>query len=186
MKSEIKWIEERGREGARLKLAYAWIGEAMGSALVTFNVALVFHREVEPYRPERLLVVDVNSLHNGVVIATVEERRVLRRGVLRPDLARIGRVEREASRMDELCVKRGEPYCSKANYLHGKVWRLWRQWTVEAAKKIVKLAIQYKAAVVVDKPMDEYTGAEGRRKSEARRQEVPQRGEVYEEVERAG
>jgi putative transposase len=39
--------------------------------------------------------------------------------------------------------------------LKSKLWRLWRQWTIEAAKKIVKLAIQYKAAVVVDKPIHE-------------------------------
>lgn len=37
------------------------------------------------------------------------------------------------------------------------MWRLWSQWSIEAAKKIVKLAVQYKAAVVVDKPLDEST-----------------------------
>jgi putative transposase len=154
-KSEVKWIEERVKEGAELKLAYAWVGEAKGSALVTFNIALVFHKETQLYRPKRLLVVDVNALHNGVAYAVVEEDRILQKSALRPDLARIGRVGREASRMDELCADRGEPYCLKANYLHGKVWRLWREFVEKAAKRIVDLAVQYKAGIVIDEPLAE-------------------------------
>ncbi|AET32128.1 paREP12 [Pyrobaculum ferrireducens] len=154
-KTEIKWIEERIREGGQLKLALAWVGKRRGSNMMSFNVALIFYREVTPYQPRRLLVVDINSLHNGVVWAVVEERRVLRRGILRPDLAHIGRLEREAARLESLCATKGGAYCRRAVELKSRLWRLWRQWTVEAAKKIAKLAIQYKAAVVVDKPMNE-------------------------------
>jgi putative transposase len=154
-KSEIKWIEERIREGAQLKFALAWVGKRRGSNIATFNVALVFHRETTPYQPKRLLVVDVNALHNGVVYAVVEERRVLEKSVLRPDLGRIGRLEREAARLDSLCAERDGIYCRKAVEVRSRLWRLWRQWMVEITKKIMKLAMQYKAAVVVDKPMDE-------------------------------
>ncbi|MGC9051378.1 zinc ribbon domain-containing protein [Pyrobaculum sp.] len=154
-KSEIKWIEERIKEGAQLKFALAWVGKRRGSNIATFNVALVFYREITPFQPKRLLVVDINSLHNGVVWAVVEEGRVLRRGVLRPDLAHIGRSEREIARLDSLCSTKGGAYCRKAVETKSRLWRLWRQWSIEAVKKIVKLAVQYRAAVVVDEPMDE-------------------------------
>jgi putative transposase len=154
-KTEIKWIEERIREGGQLKFALAWVGKRRGSNIMSFNVALVFHREITPFQPKRLLVVDVNALHNGVMIATVEEGKVLQKGILRPDLGRIGRLEREIAKLDPLCAEKGGFYCRKAVEAKSRLWRLWRQWTIEAAKKIVKLAIQYKAAVVVDKPMDE-------------------------------
>ncbi|MCU7787751.1 transposase [Pyrobaculum sp. 3827-6] len=154
-KSEIKWIEERVKESAQLKFALAWVGRRRDSNIATFNVVLVFHREITPYQPKRLLVVDVNALHNGIVIATIEEDKVLQKGILRPDLGRIGRLEREIARLDSLCTTKGGAYCKKATEAKSRLWRLWRQWTIEAAKKIVKLAMQYKAAVVVDEPIDE-------------------------------
>jgi putative transposase len=151
-KTEIKWIEERIREGAQLKFALAWVGKRRGSNIMSFNVALIFYREVTPYQPRRLLVVDINSLHNGVVIATIEEGRVLQSGVLRPDLRKIRNIEDEVARLDSLCATKGGAYCRKAVEAKSRLWRLWRQWTIEAAKKIVKLAMQCKAAVVVDAP----------------------------------
>ena len=154
-KSEIKWIEERIKEGGQLKFALAWVGRRRNSNTAAFNVAVVFYREITPYQPKRLLVVDVNALHNGVVYAVVEERRVLEKSVLRSDLVHIGRLEGEIAKLDSLCATKGGVYCNKATALRSRLWRLWRQWTVEAAKKIIKLAAQYKAAVVVDKPMDE-------------------------------
>ncbi|MCU7788149.1 zinc ribbon domain-containing protein [Pyrobaculum sp. 3827-6] len=153
-RTEVKWIEERIREGAELKFALAWVGKRRSGNIMSFNMALVFHREITPYQPKRLLVVDVNALHNGVVYAVVEERRVLEKSVLKPDLGRIGRLEGEAARLDSLCSTKGI-YCNKATALKSRLWRLWRQWTVEVTKKIVKLAMQYKAAIVVDKPLDE-------------------------------
>ncbi|AET33690.1 zinc ribbon domain-containing protein [Pyrobaculum ferrireducens] len=154
-RTEIKWIEERLREGAQLKFALAWMGKRRNSNIATFNVALIFYREVTPYQPKRLLVVDVNALHNGIVIATIEEDKVLQKGILRPDLGRIGRSEREIARLDSLCSTKGGAYCRKAVETKSRLWRLWRQWSIEAVKKIVKLAVQYRAAVVVDEPMDE-------------------------------
>ncbi|MGB9706135.1 MAG: zinc ribbon domain-containing protein, partial [Pyrobaculum sp.] len=153
-RAEVRWIEERIREGGRLKLALAWVDKRRNSNIATFNVALVFYREIQPYQPKRLLVVDVNALHNGVVIATIEESRVLQSGVLRPDLRKIKNIEDEAARLDSLCATKGGAYCRKAVEAKSRLWRLWRQWSIEAAKNIVKLAMQYKAAVVVDKPMD--------------------------------
>ena len=152
-KSEIKWIRQRLEEGGQLKLAYAWVGSRR-SNLVTFNLALVFAKETEPYQPRRLLVVDLNVLHNGVVIATVEENRILQRGVLRPDLRKINNIQREISRYDRLCAKKGE-HCKMATELKSRVWRLLRHFEDEMAKKLVRLAVQYKATIVVDVPLDE-------------------------------
>ena len=59
-------------------------------------------------QPRRLLVVDFNALHNGVVLATVEEGRVLRKGVLRPDVDKIRHLQRQIARLDSLCAERGD------------------------------------------------------------------------------
>ena len=152
--SEAKWIEERVKEGGQLKLAYAWIGHTGQTNLVTFNLALVFAREIEQYHPIRIMAIDLNALHNGIVIATVEENRILQRGVLRPDLRKINNIQREISRYDRLCAKKGE-HCKMATELKSRVWRLLRHFEDEMAKKLVRLAVQYKATIVVDVPLDE-------------------------------
>jgi len=153
---DVKWINERVGEGGRLVFAMAWIGRGRRSHAVALYVALTFRREVEPIQPKRLLVVDFNALHNGVVVATVEEGRGLQRGVLRPDVDRIIRLQREAARLDSLCAERGDgAICSRAASTKSRLWRLLRQWEDETAKKIVKLAVRYKAAIVADVPLDE-------------------------------
>ncbi|MEM4806200.1 MAG: transposase [Thermofilaceae archaeon] len=151
-KSEIKWIRQRVEEGGQLKLAYAWIGTRQTN-LVTFNLALVFAREIEQYHPIRILAIDLNALHNGVVIATVEENRILQRGVLRPDV-RVEKLQKEISRLDSLCAERGE-HCKMATEAKSRLWRLLRHFEDEMAKKLVRLAVQYKATIVVDVPLDE-------------------------------
>ena len=101
-RKNVEWIEERVKEGAALVFAMAWVGRSRRSPAVALYVALTFRREVEPIQPKRLLVADFNALHNGVVVAAVEEGRVLRRGVLRPDVDRIIHLQREAARLDSL------------------------------------------------------------------------------------
>jgi len=98
-RKNVEWIEERVKEGAGLVFAAAWVGR---NGAVALYVALTFRREVELIQPKRLLVADFNALHNGVVLATVEERRVLRKGVLRPHIYKIIRLQREAARLDSL------------------------------------------------------------------------------------
>jgi putative transposase len=84
-----RWILARVREGARLVLAMVWVE---GGRL---RVALAFRRDVTPMQPRRVLAVDLNALHSGIAIATVERERVLQRGVLRPDVCRLARLQRE-------------------------------------------------------------------------------------------
>jgi len=152
----VRWIKERVEEGAALAFAMAWVGRSRRNRAVALYVALVFRREVTQMTPKRLLVVDFNALHNGVVWAVVEERRILQRGVLRPHIYKIIRLQREISQLDSLCAKKGNPRtCRQAASAKSRLWRLLRQWEDGTAKKIVQLALRYKAAIVADVPGDE-------------------------------
>ena len=154
-KSDAKWILERVREGGRLVLAMAWVGRPRRSNITTFNVALVFAREVAPIEVRRILAVDLNALHNGVVWGTIENGKIITRSIERPDLFKIKRLQKEISRLDSLCAKRGEPYCRQAVVTQSRLYRILRKFEDEMAKKIVRLALQYKAAIIVDAPEDE-------------------------------
>jgi putative transposase len=144
----VKYTLERAREGARLVMAMVWI---KGGRLC---VALVFRREVEPVEPKRVLAVDLNALHNGIAYAVVERDRVLRRGVLRPHLRRPEKLQREVSKLDSLCARRGDPYCERARAAKSRLYRLLGEWQRETARFIVRLALQYRAAIAIDVPDD--------------------------------
>ena len=152
--SAVRWILERVREGGKLVMAMAWIGRSRRSRAVKLYVALVFRREIAPMEAERLLVVDVNALHNGLAWAVVEEERILGRGILRPNISKILRLQKVAARLESICAKEDRA-CEEAMATQSRIWRLLRTWEDETAKKIVGLARQYKAAVVVDVPNDE-------------------------------
>ena len=141
------------KEGAELVYAAAWVREGRrGAALY---VALAFRRKAEPIQPRRLLVVDLNALHNGVVVATVEERRVLRKGVLRPHIAKIEHLQRQIARLDSLCAEREDgAVCSRAASTKSRLWHLLRQWEDKTAKKIVEFAARFEAAIIADVPND--------------------------------
>ena len=145
----IRWILARAREGARLVLAMVWVE---GGKL---HVALVFRREVEPVEPKRILAVDLNALHNGIAYAVVERGRILERSALRPDVSRILHAQKRAAGLDSPCARRGGPYCERARAARSRIYRLLREWEGEAARFIIKLALQYRAAIVVDAPNDE-------------------------------
>jgi len=140
-RKNVEWIEERVKEGAALVFAMAWVGRSRRNGAVALYVALTFRREVEQTTPKRLLVVDLNALHNGVAWAAVEEeRRVLRRGVLRPDVDKIIRLQRQIARLDSLCAEREDgAVCSRAASAKSRLWRLLRQWEDETAKKVAHL-----------------------------------------------
>ena len=147
--SAVRWVLERVREGARLVLAMVWVEGGM------LRVALVFRREVEPMQPRRILAVDFNALHNGIAYAVVERNRVLERSVLRPDVLRILRLQKRAAELDSPCARRGGPHCEMARAANSRLWRLLREFVKNAAKFVVKLALQYRAAIVVDAPESE-------------------------------
>jgi len=151
--SAVKWILERVREGAKLVLAAVWIGLGKKSSDVKLHVALIFRREVVPVRVKRSLIIDFNALHNGLSWAVVEGDKIITKGMLRPDVSRFLRLQRGAARLDSLCAQRDE-VCDEASAAKSRMWRLLRSWEDEAAKKLVHLALQYKATIVVDMPFD--------------------------------
>ena len=153
--AEARWILERTKEGGRLKLAMAWVGRVRRSNITTFNVTLTFAREVTPIVPRRVLAIDLNALHNGVMWGVIEEGRIIKRKVERPDLRAIERLQKEISRMDSLCAKRGEPYCKQASAAKSRLYRILRQFEDDVAKEIVEAAVKKKAAIVVDAPEEE-------------------------------
>ena len=152
--SDAKWILERVREGGKLRLAMAWVGLTKRSNLATFNVALVFAREVTSIEVRRIIAVDLNALHNGVVWGVVEGDKIVKRKIERPDLFKIRRLQKEISRLDSLCAKRGEPYCRQVSAAKSRLHRILRKFEDDAAKEIVEAALKKKAMIVVDAPKD--------------------------------
>jgi len=149
----VKWILERSKEGGRLVLAMVWIGRSRRSNAAKLYVALIFRREVASLQPKRLLVIDLNALHNGLAWAVVEERRIVTKGILRPNVSKIAHMQKVASKLDSVCAKKDKA-CDGAMAAKSRMWRLLRSWEDEAAKKLVHLALQYRAAVIVDIPKD--------------------------------
>jgi putative transposase len=148
-----EWILARVQEGGRLALAAVWVGPSKRSRDAKLHVALVFKREVAPMRPRRLLVIDFNALHNGIAWAVIEERKMVIKGVLRPNVSKILHLQKIASKLDSLCAEKDEA-CGEASVTKSYVWRLLRVWEGEAVKKLVRLALQYKTAIIVDVPED--------------------------------
>jgi len=153
-KSAVRWILERVKEGGKLVLAAVWVGRSRRNHVAKLHVALVFRREVAPMQPKRLLVVDLNALHNGLVWAIIDGEKIAARGAMRPDVSKILRLHKAVAKLDSLCAKE-ERACDEAAAAKSRIWRLMRSWEDEAAKKLVQLAIQYKAMIVVDVPYDE-------------------------------
>jgi putative transposase len=149
-----EWILARVRKGGKLVMAVVWIGASRRNKAANLYVALVFRREVVPMQPRRLLVIDFNALHNGVSWAVVEEKRIVGRGILRPHMSKILHLQKIAKRLDSLCAKKDKA-CDEASAVKSRIWRLLHSWEDEAAKKLVHLALQYKAVIVVDMPFDQ-------------------------------
>jgi putative transposase len=150
----VEWILNCIKEGGKLVMAAVWVGKSKRDSTMRLRVALVFRREIAPMKVKRLLVVDVNALHNGLAWAVVEEERILGRGILRPNISKILHLQKVMAKLESICAKEDRA-CEEAMAVKSRIWRLLREWEDEAAKKIVGLARQYKAAVVVDVPNDE-------------------------------
>jgi putative transposase len=149
--SAVKWILERVKEGGRLMTAAVWVGRSRKSHAAKLYVALTFRREVAPMEVKRLLVVDFNALHNGLSWAVVEGEKIVTKGVLRPNVSKITHMQKVVSALDSLCAEKDEA-CDGAMAAKSRMWRLLRSWEDEAAKKLVHLALQYKATIVADTP----------------------------------
>ena len=149
----IEWILNRIKEGGKLVMAAVWVGRNRRSHAVKLYIALVFRREIAPMEAKRLLVIDVNALHNGLAWAVVEGERLVERGILRPNISKILHLQKVMAKLESICAKEDRS-CDEAMAVKSRIWRLLRSWEDEAVKKIVRLALQYKAAIVIDVPDD--------------------------------
>jgi len=150
----IKWILERVvKESGKLVLAAVWTGRSRKTNATKLHVALVFRREVASMETKRLLVVDFNALHNGISWAVVERERIIAKSVLRPDVSRIQHLLKVFARLDSLCARKDKA-CEEATAAKSRLWRILRSFEDEFAKKLIQLALQYKAAIVADVPHD--------------------------------
>jgi putative transposase len=122
----VEWILARAQEDGRLVLAAAWVGAGRRSRAAKLYVALAFRRDVVPMEVKRLLAVDLNALHNGVSWAVVEGERILKRGVLRPDVSKLIHLQKRIAELDSLCANKGKA-CEEATAAKSRLWRIPRR-----------------------------------------------------------
>jgi putative transposase len=150
-----RWVYDRIREGG--DIVFAMLGLKNG----TPAVMLVAERRVEPYKPESLLPVDVNSWKHGVVWALVKNGRISSIGRERPDLGRVERwqskavkLERLISRLEKLGLDDRNAW-RDARRTRSKMYRYLRGYSQWLANKIVRKALKHKSKVVIDRALEE-------------------------------
>jgi putative transposase len=148
-----KWILERVREGGKLVMAAVWVGRNRRESAMRLHVALTFRREVTPMEAKRLLVIDFNALHHGISWAVVEGERVLKKGVLRPDVSKILHLQRIVAKLEPICAERGEK-CDEVMAMKSRIWQILHEWENKVVRELVWTARKRKAAIVVDVPDD--------------------------------
>ena len=119
----VRWILGRVQEGGKLALAAVWVGRSKRNHAVRLYVALVFRREVAPTEVKRILVIDLNALHNGLTWAVVEGERIVVKGVLRPNISKILHLQKVIARLDSVCAEKDER-CDEAMAVKSRIWRL--------------------------------------------------------------
>ena len=150
-----RWVYDRIEEGG--DIVFAKLGLKNG----TPAVMLVAERLVEPYKPESLLPVDVNSWKHGIVWALVKKGRISSIGRERPDLGRIERwyskvvkLESLISRLEKLGLDDRNAW-RDARRTRSKMYRYLRGYSQWLANKIVRKALKHKSKVVIDRALEE-------------------------------
>jgi hypothetical protein len=122
---------------------------------------LVAEKSVEPYEPESLLPVDVNSWKHGVVWALIKDGRIVSEGRERPNLRFIDNLYKKSvglgelhGRLVRLGVNDGK-LDAEARYARSKLHRYLRDYSQWLAGKIVRKALKHKSKVVVDGALEE-------------------------------
>jgi putative transposase len=150
-----RWVYDRIREGG--DIVFAMLGLKDG----TPAVMLVAERRVEPYEPESLLPVDVNSWRHGVVWALIKNERISSIGRERPDLGRVERWQSKAVKLERLLGKleklglEDRSLWREARRTRSKMYRYLRGYPQWLANKIVRKALKHKSKVVIDKALEE-------------------------------
>ena len=150
-----RWVYDRIGEGGDIVFAMLGLKDGVPA------VELVAERRVEPYEPESLLPVDVNSWRHGVVWALIKNGRISSIGRERPDLGRLERWHSKAVRLERLLGKLerlglgDENLLREARRTRSKMYRYLGDYPQWLANKIVRKALRHKSKVVVDKALEE-------------------------------
>jgi hypothetical protein len=150
-----KWVYDRIREGGDITFAMLGLKDGIPA------VMLVAERYVEPYKPESLLPVDVNSWKHGIVWALIKNERIASEGRERPNLRFIDNLYRKSVRLEKLhgrLVRLGvscDHLDAEAQHARSKLYRYLRDYPQWLASKIVRKALKHKSKVVVDKALEE-------------------------------
>ncbi len=150
-----RWVYDRIREGGDIVFARLGLKDGVPA------VALVAERLVEPYKPESLLPVDVNSWKHGVVWALIKGGRIVSEGRERPDLRFIDNLYRKSVRLEELHGRlvrigvNGDKLDVEAQRAMSKLYRYLRDYSQWLASKIVRKALKHRSKVVIDNALEE-------------------------------
>jgi hypothetical protein len=91
-----RWVYDRIEEGGDIVFAMLGLKDGIPA------VMLVAERYVEPYKPESLLPVDVNSWKHGVVWALIKNGRIASEGREKPNLRFIDNLYKKSVRLEKL------------------------------------------------------------------------------------
>jgi putative transposase len=150
-----RWVYDRIREGGDIVFAMLGLKDGIPA------VMLVAERFVEPYEPESLLPVDVNSWRHGIVWALIKNERISSIGRERPDLGRVERwyskvvkLEKHIGRLEKLGLDDKNSQ-REDKRTRSKMYRYLKGYSQWLANKIVRKALKYKSKVVIDKALEE-------------------------------
>jgi putative transposase len=150
-----RWVYDRIREGGDIVFAMLGLKDGVPA------VMLVAERRVEPFQPESLLPLDVNSWKHGVVWALIKGGRIASEGRERPNLRFIDNLYRKSVRLEELhgrLVRLGvndDNLDAEARYARSKLYGYLRDYPQWLASKIVRKALKHKSKVVIDNVLEE-------------------------------
>jgi hypothetical protein len=150
-----RWVYDRIRESGDIVFAMLDLKNGIPA------VMLVAEKRVEPYKPESLLPVDVNSWKHGVVWALIKNERIASEGRERPNLRFIDNLYKKSvsleklhGRLVRLGVNDGK-LDAEARYARSKLHRYLRDYSQWLAGKIARKALKHKSKVVVDRALEE-------------------------------
>jgi len=150
-----RWVYDRIEEGGDIVFAMLGLKDGIPA------VMLVAERYVEPYKPESLLPVDVNSWKHGVVWALIKNGRIASEGREKPNLRFIDNLYKKSVRLEKLHgrLERLGINCDhldvEARCARSKLYRYLRDYSQWPAGKIVRKALKHRSKVVIDNALEE-------------------------------
>ena len=150
-----RWVYDRIEEGGDIVFARLGLKDGIPA------VMLVAERYVEPYKPESLLPVDVNSWKHGIVWALIKNGRIASEGRERPNLRFIDNLYKKSVRLDELHGRlvridvNNDKLDVEAQCARSKLYRYLRDYSQWPAGKIVRKALKHRSKVVIDNALEE-------------------------------